>query len=173
MECPLERCKYASRGLIKRLLEESKKDTVRTVGVATKKVGNMRLFCGHGLNRKGREADIGKYFQGGGERINSAHRKEQSQRKKKDKDDWTWRGKKELRTVEQRKNELRVKWEKKVRKVSGDIIWRAKNRSGGGLVAKSCPTLVTACSLSVGLSRQEYWSGLPFPSAGYLLSLRI
>jgi len=37
--------------------------------------------------------------------------------------------------------------------------------SGGGLVAKSCPTLViswtVACQapLSVGISRQEYWSG--------------
>lgn len=115
MECPLERCKYASRSLIKRLLEESKKDTVRTVGVATKMVGNTRLSCGyfHGVNSEGREADIGKNFQGGGERIKSAHRKEQSERKKKDKDDWTWRGKKELRTVDLRKNELRVKWKKK------------------------------------------------------------
>ena len=46
--------------------------------------------------------------------------------------------------------------------------------SGGGLVAKSCPTLSTpwtvACQapLSMGFSRQEYWSGLPFPSPGYL-----
>ena len=38
------------------------------------------------------------------------------------------------------------------------------------LVAKSCLTLATpwtvACqaSLSLGFSRQEYWSGLPFPS---------
>ena len=38
---------------------------------------------------------------------------------------------------------------------------------GGGLVAKSCPTLLTlwtvACQapLSMGFSRQEYWSGLP------------
>ena len=41
---------------------------------------------------------------------------------------------------------------------------------GGGLVTKLCPTLVTpwtvACQtpLSVEFSRQEYWSGLPFPS---------
>ena len=41
---------------------------------------------------------------------------------------------------------------------------------GGGLVSKSCPTLVTpwtvACQapLSMEFSRQEYWSGLPFPS---------
>ena len=38
---------------------------------------------------------------------------------------------------------------------------------GGGLVAKSCPTLETPqtvarqASLSMGFSRQEYWSGLP------------
>ena len=42
----------------------------------------------------------------------------------------------------------------------------------GGLVAKSCLTLATswtiACqaSLSMGSSRQEYWTGLPFPSTG-------
>ena len=39
-----------------------------------------------------------------------------------------------------------------------------------GLVTKSCPTLAipwsVACkvSLSMGFSRQEYWSGQPFPS---------
>ena len=43
-----------------------------------------------------------------------------------------------------------------------------------GLVAKSCPTLVTPWTiafqvpLSMGFSRQEYWSGLPFPSPGNL-----
>ena len=45
---------------------------------------------------------------------------------------------------------------------------------GGGLVAKSCPTLVTPWTadckapLSTGFSRQEYWSGWPFPSPGNL-----
>ena len=45
---------------------------------------------------------------------------------------------------------------------------------GGGLVTKSCPTLATprtvACltPLSMGFSRQDYWSGLPFPSPGDL-----
>ena len=45
---------------------------------------------------------------------------------------------------------------------------------GGGLVAKSCLTLATpwtvACQapLSMGFSRQEYWSGLPLPSPGDL-----
>ena len=45
---------------------------------------------------------------------------------------------------------------------------------GGGLFAQSCLTLATpwsvACQapLSMGFSRQEYWSGLLFPSAGDL-----
>ena len=45
---------------------------------------------------------------------------------------------------------------------------------GGRLVAKSCPTLAApwtvACQapLSMRFSRQEYWSGLPFPSPGDL-----
>ena len=44
----------------------------------------------------------------------------------------------------------------------------------GGFVIKSCPTLATAWTiahqapLSMGFSRQEYWSGLPFPSPGDL-----
>ena len=42
----------------------------------------------------------------------------------------------------------------------------------GGLVAQQCPTLAIpwtgACptSLSMGFSRQEHWSSLPFPSPG-------
>ena len=46
--------------------------------------------------------------------------------------------------------------------------------NGGSLVAKSCLTLETpwtaACKapLSMGFSRQEYWSELPFPSPGDL-----
>ena len=46
--------------------------------------------------------------------------------------------------------------------------------SGSGLVAQSCPTLETPWTLarqaplSMGFPRQEYWSGLPFPSAGNL-----
>ena len=47
-------------------------------------------------------------------------------------------------------------------------------RGGGGLVAKSCLALETpytvACQapLSMAFSREEYWSGLPFPSPGDL-----
>ena len=42
------------------------------------------------------------------------------------------------------------------------------------LVAKSCPTLVIPWTvarqvpLSMEVSRQEYWSGLPFPFPGHL-----
>ena len=44
----------------------------------------------------------------------------------------------------------------------------------GGLVAKSCPTLASPrtvahqAPLSMGFSRQEYWSRLAFPSPGDL-----
>ena len=50
---------------------------------------------------------------------------------------------------------------------------------GGSSVTKSCLTLVTpqtvVCQppLSMGFPRQEYWSGLPFPSPGNLLDLGI
>ena len=43
-----------------------------------------------------------------------------------------------------------------------------------GLLAKPCPTLATPWTvarqapLSMGFSRQEYWSALPFPSPGDL-----
>ena len=47
------------------------------------------------------------------------------------------------------------------------------NGGGGGLVAKSCPTLATPWTVArqaplfMGFSHgQEYWSGLPFPSPG-------
>ena len=45
---------------------------------------------------------------------------------------------------------------------------------GGGLVSKLCPILVTPrtvahqAPLSMEFPRQEYWSGLPFPSTGAL-----
>ena len=60
------------------------------------------------------------------------------------------------------------------------LFWGSKestcNVGGGGLIAKSCPTLATprtvACQtpLSMGFSRQEYWSGLLFPSPGMFLA---
>ena len=56
----------------------------------------------------------------------------------------------------------------------GDIDFCSGLRGGGGLVAKSCPTLATPWTLarqaflSMGFSRQEDWSALPFPSPGDL-----
>ena len=54
------------------------------------------------------------------------------------------------------------------------VVWFS-----GGLVAKSCLTLATLWTvdcqvpLSMEFSRQEYWSGLPFPSPGDLPKLGI
>ena len=48
------------------------------------------------------------------------------------------------------------------------------NHGGDGLVAQSCSTLeiprtvARQAPLSMGFSRQEYWSGFPFPSPGDL-----
>ena len=59
-------------------------------------------------------------------------------------------------------------------KLEGLEIKLPTSAGGGGLVAKSCLTLVTPWTgahqapLSMGFSRREYWSGLPFPSPGDL-----
>ena len=57
-------------------------------------------------------------------------------------------------------------------------IWKSKNithfGAGGGLVTKLCPPLAThglgtyQAPLSMRFARQEYWSGLTFPSPGDL-----
>ena len=50
----------------------------------------------------------------------------------------------------------------------------SQHPAGGNLVTKSCPTHVTPWTvasqapLSIGFSRQEYWSGLPLPTPGDL-----
>ena len=49
-----------------------------------------------------------------------------------------------------------------------------QRRNGRGLVAQLCPTLATPWTIArqapllMGFPRQEYWSGLPFPSPGDL-----
>ena len=68
------------------------------------------------------------------------------------------------------------------------LIWCAREpvlgfMDGGGLVTKSCLTLLTPWTiarqplLSMGFPRQKYWSGLPFPSPGIVptreLNLRL
>ena len=51
-----------------------------------------------------------------------------------------------------------------------EIVVKLLKSGGGGLVTKLCPALAipwtVACRshLSMGFSRPEYWSGLPFPS---------
>ena len=62
--------------------------------------------------------------------------------------------------------------------MDGKVIKEGKlkmmRRCGGVLAAKSCPSLATPLTvarqapLSMGFSRQEYWSGLPFSSPGDL-----
>ena len=63
-----------------------------------------------------------------------------------------------------------------------DHTWRIPLQctiGGVGLIAKSCSTFATSwtvalqASLSIGCPRQEYWSGLPFPSPGDLPDPRI
>ena len=54
------------------------------------------------------------------------------------------------------------------------ITTKADICSGAGLVARSCPTRMTPwivvhqAPLSMGFLRQEYWRGMPFPTAGDL-----
>ena len=53
----------------------------------------------------------------------------------------------------------------------GDVTWMTD------LVTESCPTLTVPWTVArqapLSFSRQEYWSGLPFPSPGYLPNLGI
>ena len=54
------------------------------------------------------------------------------------------------------------------------VLWCVHLIGGGGLVAQPCLTLAISWTvayqahLSMGFSRQEYWSGLPFPPPGGL-----
>ena len=58
------------------------------------------------------------------------------------------------------------------------LFQMSKVQTHTGSCAQSCPTLYNPvdCSpapLSMGFSKQEYWSGLPFPSPGDLPDPRI
>ena len=61
------------------------------------------------------------------------------------------------------------KWTQNKLKIQSPSYWFSRRCC---LVAKSCLTLLTwwtvthQASLSMGFPRQEYWSGLPFPSPG-------
>ena len=61
-----------------------------------------------------------------------------------------------------------------IQRSRSNMFFRLGFMFGGGLFTKLCPTLVTPwtiahqASRSMGFSKQEYWSGLPFPSPGDL-----
>ena len=63
--------------------------------------------------------------------------------------------------------------------MAGEGKVRGRIFGGGGLVDTLCPTLVIPQTvlhqtpLSMGFSRQEYWSQLPFPPPGDLPNLGI
>ena len=67
-----------------------------------------------------------------------------------------------------------LRFARKQQKSVNQLSFNEKNGVGGGLVAKLCLTLETPWTgahqapLSIRFSRQEYWSGLPFPSPGDL-----
>ena len=67
-----------------------------------------------------------------------------------------------------------LRFARKQQKSVNQLSFNEKNGGGGGLVAKLCLTLETPWTgahqapLSIRFSRQEYWSGLPFPSPGDL-----
>ena len=50
------------------------------------------------------------------------------------------------------------------------LVRTTKSATGGGFIAELCPTLAAPWTdkpgrlQSMGFSRQEFWSGLPFPS---------
>ena len=57
----------------------------------------------------------------------------------------------------------------------GQFSFQSQRSESESEVAQSCPTLcdpmdssLHQAPLSMGFSRQEYWSGLPFPSPGNL-----
>ena len=70
-----------------------------------------------------------------------------------------------IKTIPKEKKYQKPKW------LSEETLQTAmkEERVGVGLVTKSCPTLATPWTvahqapLSMGFSRQEYWSGLSFP----------
>ena len=66
-----------------------------------------------------------------------------------------------------------TKWEKRCPGISIvriPLVRTTKSPTGGGFIAELCPTLATPWTdkpgrlQSMGFSRQEFWSGLPFPS---------
>ena len=80
-------------------------------------------------------------------------------------------------TVTEKKKQLETETQLPLHKINHLFQWILFYKGGigvVGLVTKSCQTLATPrtvahqAPLPMGFSRQEYWSELPFPSAGDL-----
>ena len=72
-----------------------------------------------------------------------------------------------IKTIPKKKKGKKAKWlseEALQIAVKRREVKSKGEKEGEGEVAQSCPTL---CDLT-GVPRQEYWSGLPFPSPGDL-----
>ena len=73
--------------------------------------------------------------------------------------------------------DLRNAPQKEKSRVEGaDVLFKvAFGGGGGGLATELCSTLATPWTVAhqAPLSKQEYWSGLPFPSPGHLLDSSI
>ena len=87
----------------------------------------------------------------------------------------------EKSTLKNLPNESTIHTQKYIPRLESHSQWGCKvsmqryfRIGGGGLLPKSCRTLETPWTgawqvpLSMGFPRQEYWSGLPFPSPGDL-----
>ena len=102
--------------------------------------------------------------------------------KEQSSDDRTWKGERRAREINWRRNAIRVVWQEKI----GSVLWEPNKGRKDSLTLEKVKVRVTSLSRvrlfatpwtvvyqappSVGFSRQEYWSGLPFPSPGDLLN---
>ena len=100
--------------------------------------------------------------------------------KEQSSDDRTWKGERRAREINWRRNAIRVVWQEKI----GSVLWEPNKGRKDSLTLEKVKVRVTSLSRvrlfatpwtvvyqappSVGFSRQEYWSGLPFPSPGDL-----
>ena len=63
---------------------------------------------------------------------------------------------------------LLLLWKHRVVKEGKDVASSHQQEKKESEVAQSCPTVAYKAPLSMEFSRQEYWSGLPFPFPGDL-----
>ena len=96
--------------------------------------------------------------------------------KEQSSDDRTWKGERRAREINWRRNAIRVVWQEKI----GSVLWEPNKGRKDSLTLEKVKVRVTSLSRvrlfatpwtvvyqappSVGFSRQEDWSGWPFPS---------